>query len=384
MQPDALVFLKQRTGIRACLYPLLIAACVFLPSGFAAAVTSVSGNWTAASDGSWNESENWSRGRIASGPSATADFSTIDIPGDTTVTLDKNITVGTLIFGDKNTASAGGWTISGNTLTLNTLSINGNPATTPTVTVNDLGTGKTATITSTLAGNQGLAKNGTGTLTLGGIISNTYTGNTTVNVGTLALDKAKGAAAIVGTSITINSRGTLLLQASDQIANTTNLTLNGGSTFSTGTGFNETLGAVTLTGDSIISLGNSIHLLGFGDSTLKGWSPTAKLTIYGWSGTAGLSGTSGEIFFGNNSSTLTGDQLANINFIGFDPGAKLLSTGELVPNAVPETGTYVAGLLLVGLVAWRERKRFVLAAAGAVLSGGRLAESSLPDTYRDR
>ena len=210
-------------------------------------------------------------------------------------------------------------------------------------------------------GKVSISKEGTGTQTLGGLASNTYTGTTTVNGGTLALNKNSGVDAVGPGEILLNSGGTLLLQNADQINNAANLTLNGG-TFSTGTGFNETLGIVTLTKDSSLSLGNSIHLLQFGDSSLTAWSPTAKLTIYGWSGFGGSEGysTLGQIFFGSNSLTLAGDQLANINFNGFDPGAMLLSTGELVPTAVPETGTYVAGLLLVGLVAWRERKRLAL------------------------
>ncbi len=198
-------------------------------------------------------------------------------------------------------------------------------------------------------------KAGAGTQTLSGIIGNSYTGTTTVNGGTLALAKSAGNA-VSGSSLTLNTGGTLLLQGSNQIADAAAMTLSGG-TFSTGTGANETLGTLTLSSDSAISLGASVHNLTFGASNLAVWSPTATLTINGWSGTAGLAGSQGRIFFGSNASTLTNAQLAKITFQNFSPGAQLLSSGELVPTAVPETEAIVAALCLAGLVAWRERRR---------------------------
>ena len=368
MQPGAFFFRvfpssSVRTGL------LITATAGFMTFGSAQAMVRVpgytDGTWINTSGGtiSWsynsgeNSTKNWAGGKIASGAGATADFSTIDIVKDTTISLTEGgITVANLIFGDKDPATAAGWLVSGSTLTLSPVP---GSISVPTITVNALGKGESATINSTVAGTNGLNKEGMGTLTLGGIIGNTYTGNTTVNAGTLALDKTKGAAAIVGTSITINSGGTLLLQAPDQIAKTTNLNLNGG-TFSTGTGFSESLGTLTLTSDSVISLGASLHNLTFGASSSALWSPTATLTIYGWSATGGIGGTFGSIFFGANAEALTSDQLRQIKFDGYS-GATLLSTGELVPMAVPEAQTYLAALLLGGLVLWREKsRRFLL------------------------
>lgn len=99
-----------------------------------------------------------------------------------------------------------------------------------------------------------------------------------------------------------------------------------------------------------------MHNLTFGASNLAAWSPTATLTISGWSGTARLSGTQGRILFGNNASALTSGQLAKVTFQNFSPGAQLLASGELVPMAVPETEAVIAALCLAGLVAWRERR----------------------------
>lgn len=203
------------------------------------------------------------------------------------------------------------------------------------------------------AGN--FVKAGTGTQTLSGIIANSYTGTTTVNGGTLALQKSVGNA-ISGTSVTLNAGGTLLLARPDQIANTASMVLNGG-TFSTGSGQSETLGMVTLTSNSAISLGASLHNLAFGASNLAAWSPAATLTIYGWSGTAGLSGSQGRIYFANNSSALLAAQLAQITFQNYTPGAQLLATGELVPTAVPEARTVFTAVFLVAMIGWRERRR---------------------------
>lgn len=126
------------------------------------------------------------------------------------------------------------------------------------------------------------------------------------------------------------------------------MTLAGGN-FSTGTGFSETLGSLTLTADSSITLGSSIHNLQFAASNLLGWSPGATLTIYGWSATAG------QILFGNTNASLTADQLSQINFDGF-AGVQLLASGELVPMAVPEIHAVLAALLLTVIVLWREKK----------------------------
>ncbi len=99
----------------------------------------------------------------------------------------------------------------------------------------------------------GLTKLGTGTLTFTGGDANTFTGVTQVLAGTLALSKTAGVNAIVG-DVTIGDGSTaaiLQLINSDQIANTSVLTLNG-----TGgnegifrlNGRSETIGGLSSTG----------------------------------------------------------------------------------------------------------------------------------------
>ncbi len=205
--------------------------------------------------------------------------------------------------------------------------------------------------------NGGVTKTGAGRLSFTGTEANTYTGATTVNGGTLELAKSSGVNSIAGSAITVNSGGTLLLGNSNQIINTANLTLNSGI-LSTGTtvGYSETLGTLTLSGTSSIDLGTASHLLQFANSSALSGSWSGHLTINGWTGIPETSGTSGKIFFGNNVSGLTAGQLAMISFNGFGPGAMLLTTGELVPVAVPEAQSILAALLIAGAIGYRERR----------------------------
>lgn len=209
-------------------------------------------------------------------------------------------------------------------------------------------------------------KAGSGVLQYSGTAANTFTGQTIIDAGTLRLNKSAGVDAISGSSIRVNSGGTLQLANANQIKNTTTLTLAGG-TFSTGAtvGFSEQLGALTLSGNSSIDLGTGIHLLQFANSSSIAW--TGTLTIYNWTGTT-TGGSQGRIFFGNNASGLTSSQLAKITFDGFGPGAILLSSGELVPIAIPEPETIAAALGIAALFGWRERRR-ILAMLRPVVRG---------------
>ncbi len=114
------------------------------------------------------------------------------------------------------------------------------------------------------------------------------------------------------------------------ITNATNLELAGN--MSSG-GFNQTFGAISLSGNSIITLGTGSHTLNFPDCSTTFWDPTKTLVIKGWTGTPGASGTAGKLFFGTNASGLSSAQIAAISFQGFT-GKILLPTGEIVPAAL--------------------------------------------------
>jgi autotransporter-associated beta strand protein len=156
----------------------ILAAAVSLPDARAA-----DGTWTQTTSGNlWSTTTNWSGSTVADGSGFTANFNTLNPTTDNTVRLDSDRTLTNLIFGDTDISSAAGWLLDNNGTPTNNLILAG---TTPTVTVNPMGTGKTATISAIIEGAVGLTKAGNGTLTLSGI--NTYTGTTSINAGILAI-----------------------------------------------------------------------------------------------------------------------------------------------------------------------------------------------------
>src|SRR6476660_3066360 len=76
--------------------------------------------WTNPNSGAlWSDTTSWSGGLVADGIDNTANFNTLDLTANNTVTLDTAPTLGFLIFGD--TTPSNDWTIGGtSTLTLAT------------------------------------------------------------------------------------------------------------------------------------------------------------------------------------------------------------------------------------------------------------------------
>ena len=254
--------------------------------------------------GSWNTAANppWSTGALP-GATDTADFSTLDITADSTVTLDGNQSINALILGDTVTNTAAGWILSPGTPATSTLTLSG---TTPTITVNALGGSKVATINNLLAGTAGLTKAGAGILTLAA--TNTYSGGTTVSAGTL---KA-GTTNCFGpnnSAITINSGSTLDLNgiALGGLNGTSNynVTVSGagvggnGAIISSSGSQTKALASVSLNGDA--TMGGSGPAWGLLNGGLQGNG--RNLTFVGSSG----------IYFGNNVSALTNLQNIYIN-----------------------------------------------------------------------
>jgi len=138
-------------------------------------ITETEAVWTTVGDGSWTGSYNWTNNIIPNASGVTADFSTLTLTANTTVTLDGPQTAGNLVLGDMG--SNYNWNIdagSGGALTL--------AGSAPTISVAN----QTATIGAVLAGTDGLTKSANGTLVLTN--ANTYTGNTVVAGGTLKVD----------------------------------------------------------------------------------------------------------------------------------------------------------------------------------------------------
>ncbi len=143
-----------------------------------------SGTFNNPAGGSWGTAGNWTGG-IPQNFDDTADFSTLNLTGDATVTLEGSRTVGTMIFGD--TTPGNNWIINNGAGTnINVLTLDG---TTPTVTVNN----GIASINSAFgSGTNGLTKAGLGTLVFNGnyvaSAPGVASGNWNVNAGVLQLN----------------------------------------------------------------------------------------------------------------------------------------------------------------------------------------------------
>lgn len=204
-------------------------------------VITTNGVWTNLAGGSWPAGGNWSSSLIANGTDKTADFSTLNLTADATVTLDGARTLGGMTFSD--TTPSNNWTLNTGSSGVLTLDVTSGS---PTITVNN----QTATLGAALAGSDGLTKAGAGTLVLSG--TNTYTGGTIVSAGTLQYSAAnlaslQGATSIAAgatvhlqnaattTTVTNSFTGTGKLQLTLSAAGTANTTVNGI------TGFNGTV-----------------------------------------------------------------------------------------------------------------------------------------------
>jgi autotransporter-associated beta strand protein len=175
---------------------------------FPAPAAAQNGTWSQATAGTynWSTTGNWSGGTVANGANNTANFTTANLTGPISVTLDTNRTIGSLVF--DNPTNAFGWSIIGsNTLTLSN-------TTPPSIAVNNANI--SATLAVQLAGTQGLTKTGPGTLFLTG--NNTgLTGGITASAGTLSVS---GSATInpLGSNAVTLAGGTLQIGAPNLIA----------------------------------------------------------------------------------------------------------------------------------------------------------------------
>ena len=129
--------------------------------------------FTNTSGGSWSTAANWQNSVIAGGTDTTANFGTLNITANRTVTLDGSRAVGNLIFGD--TTPSNNWTLAAGTGGTLTLATSGG---TPTITVNN----QTATASAALATTEGIVKIGSGTFVQG--TNDNFQGGLTINAGT--------------------------------------------------------------------------------------------------------------------------------------------------------------------------------------------------------
>jgi fibronectin-binding autotransporter adhesin len=217
-----------------------------------------------------------------------------------------NVAQGTVAIGSNTAAGTNTIALSGGTITsdggpfalANSVNLNGD-STANNITLNGatLITGnRTLTINSgavllggTISGDISsnfFTKNGAGTLAFAGATGNTYAGTVVVNEGTLALVKTPGVTAINGNLAVGDGSGpdVVNVNGSNQIADTSFVTINGGGVFNLGAGVIETFqglgvdtGGSAAIGDGTLTV-SSVQLTGTG--TITG-TPGGTLQLVG-------------------------------------------------------------------------------------------------------
>ena len=305
--------------------------------GLAISTPAGSGVWTNASGGSWITAGNWSGNTIAGNSDAAADFSTLNLAANRTVSLDGARTLGALVFDDLN-ATKHTWTLStgsGGPLTLATSS--GTPAIANMV---------DTTVSAVIAGNQGMIKNGSGILTFSG--ASTITGTIQVVSGTLELSNksgdcpysiAAGATLKIGYNTGGSYANTNLLINGDGVSASTGFYLAGGTTYNSS-------GQIVLQGapTTIRQYGAGVAKIGIFDVASNGlWS---RASASGSALDANIqlvsSGYGMSVLVDPGAATVTGDLIVNGQLNVGSGGFYKRGSGSLRLN-----GTALAGNLAV-------------------------------------
>ena len=156
---------------RLLIFPFLLSA---------ARLFAADGTWTGLTGGNWSDSTKWASSVIANGSGFTANLSTLNPAADVTVNLDAPRTLANLTFGDTDITSPASWVLGNSGTAANKLTLAG---TSPTITVNALAAGQSATVSAVIDGSTGFTKAGAGTLVLAA--ANIYSGPTDISAGVL-------------------------------------------------------------------------------------------------------------------------------------------------------------------------------------------------------
>ncbi len=311
--------------------------------------TTTDGAWTADASGDWSDATKWSGGIIANAAGYTADFSTINITVDRTVTLDTSRSIGGLKFGD--TSGIQKWII--NSTGDSVLTLDTGSSAPPTITV-----GNTATISAALGGANGFTKTGVGTLVLSG--SNTVSGVTRIVQGTITLANSN---ALQNTTLNLDGSDAggltfsgLTTAKVGGLIGLRNLALNGVALDVSGAGTYAGIlsgsGSLVKSGDGIFSLASANTYTG--DTVVNGGTlklvrdPIAKFTFDSVSGT-----TVGSVVTNTGSGGATMNAVVTSSSVSYPAGKfgnalSLTGAGEYLKITNRIVSTDAAGSWTVG------------------------------------
>jgi len=202
-----------------------------------------------------------------------------------------------------------------------------------------------------------------GTLTLAGTTANTYTGLTTINTGTLQLDKSPGVTAVAGDILIGNGAGaaTLKLLDDNQISDTAALTLASGGT-------------------PIFDLNTNVEIIGSLAST-----NTAAQVQLGNSGSLTTGGNNASTLFAgviSEAGSLTKEGTGTFTLSGANTysGATTVNAGTLVLQNSSALGTTGGGTTVAG-GATLQLENSITVGAEALSLGGTLRSASGTNTF---
>ena len=348
-------------------------------------------SWSGAggTDANWNNSANWG----FAGTPASGD--TLIFSAGQPNLLNTNNIAGLILNQIRFVGAGGGYNIRGNAFTLtNNIEatnsaganiISNNITLAPVNQIIDVT--NSLTLSGVLSGASGIIKNGPGTLLFNGPGSNIYGGTTTVNAGVLQLAKAFSppATAIPGNVIIGDGVSSATVQNIyyNELADTSNITINDNGTYDLNSQ-NDTIGTnVTLHGNASVSVGSGVLTLS-APSTINADGPTCSINGSGIldlgvgpclindtfmldvypsvQGTAAITKIGGGYLHFHGANTYTGQTVVSQGwlFVGNPLALGATSSGTVVSNGATlllESGVSITNEVLTlngpGMPTWR-------------------------------
>ena len=315
-----------------------VAARSLLACGLLASISYVhaqtNGTWSANAAGNWSDTTKWSGGNVASGATAIADFSTLDITGDHIITVDAPFTIGTLKSQDLTTLS-NSWTFAGTgPLTL------ANGVSQPVLDILN----RTPSISVPLAGTNGFSKTGVGLVTLSGNNSGLSGAMTLVDVGgsnnagvVLASDTAIGGITSISIGGSATSGQYLSLSGGVTLGSGVSITLNSPGGNSAPPGGIRSEGANTVVNTIQGPINVTLNASRISNNSARRLDITGAITA-GANEVVFRNAVNEGIHLTNTSNSWTGQTTHSGGTLWVDPGCQPASSRILV--SASDAGTY--------------------------------------------